>query len=143
MDEDITLEHTFFPKLFSQMRLNLGGMDVEIINNPGDVSSLLCFILCDENVKNTYGELMGWIPDNKKVILTMVVSRYARSCTTERRSLVVILNCDICLVFFKAMTEYHIFSVLRLVLTEMLIMIRRYYLVKRKWLMHLLKLNWF
>ena len=48
------------------MRLNLGGMDVEIINNPGDVSSLLCFILCDENVKNTYGELMGWIPDNKK-----------------------------------------------------------------------------
>ena len=48
------------------MRLNLGGMDVEIINNPGDMSSLLSFILCDENVKNTFGELMGWIPDNKK-----------------------------------------------------------------------------
>ena len=30
------------------------------------MSSLLCFILCDENVKNTYGEVMGWIPDNKK-----------------------------------------------------------------------------
>ena len=65
-DEELTLEHNFFQKLFSQMRLNLGGMDVEIINNPGDVSSLLSIILCDENVKNTYGELMGWIPDNKK-----------------------------------------------------------------------------
>ena len=63
-DKELTLEHNLFPKLFSQMRLNLSGMDVEIINNPGDVSSLLCFILCDENVKNTYGELMGWIPDN-------------------------------------------------------------------------------
>ena len=65
-DEELTLEHNFFPKLFSQMRLNLGGMDVEIINNPGDTSSLLSFILCDVNVKNTYVELMGWIPDNKK-----------------------------------------------------------------------------
>ena len=60
-DEELTLEHNFFPKLFSQMRLNLGGMDVDTC----DTSSLLSFILCDENVKNTYGELMGWIPDNK------------------------------------------------------------------------------
>ena len=35
VDEDITLENNFFPKLFSQMRLNLGGTDVEVINNPG------------------------------------------------------------------------------------------------------------
>ena len=41
-------------------------MDVEIISNPGDVSSLLCFILGDVEMKNTYGELTGWIPDNKK-----------------------------------------------------------------------------
>ena len=65
-DEDITLEHNFFPKLFSQMRLNLGGMDVEIINSPGEVSSLLNFVLLDENTKDTFGESMGWIPDNKK-----------------------------------------------------------------------------
>ena len=63
VDEDLTLEHNFFPKLFSQMRLNLGGTDVEIISNPGDVSSLLSFVLYDENVKNTYGGMMGWIPD--------------------------------------------------------------------------------
>ena len=65
-DEEITLEHNFFPKLFSQMRLNLGGIDIEIINTPGDISSLLNFVLFNQNIKDTYGELMGWIPDNKK-----------------------------------------------------------------------------
>ena len=87
-DEDLTLEHNFFPKLFSQMRLNLGGMDVEIINNPGDTSSLLSFILCDENVKNIYGELMGWIPDNKKGD----TDNSGFKIRKERKSLLVILN---------------------------------------------------
>ena len=42
-DEELTLEHNFFPKLFSQMRLNLGGMDVEIINNPCDVFTIVLY----------------------------------------------------------------------------------------------------
>ena len=66
VDEDVTLEHNFFPKLFSQMRLNLGGMDIEIINSPGDISSLLNFVLLNQNIRETYGESMGWIPDDKK-----------------------------------------------------------------------------
>ena len=53
VDEDVTLEHNFFPKLFSQMRLNLGGMDIEIINSPGDISSLLNFVLLNQNIRET------------------------------------------------------------------------------------------
>ena len=65
-DEDITLEHNFFPRAFSQMSLKLGTSDVEIIEYPGDVSSILNFVMTDEDYKKEEGTLSGWIPDVNK-----------------------------------------------------------------------------
>ena len=65
-DEEITLKHNFFHTSFSQMSLNIGGTDVKVIINPGEVSSLLNFILLDENTKHIYGEFSVWIPNTGK-----------------------------------------------------------------------------
>ena len=48
------------------MKLNLGRIDVEIINDPGEVSNLLNFILLDETTKNIYGGLLSLFPDTDK-----------------------------------------------------------------------------
>ena len=59
--DDMTLENNFFPQLFSTARLSLGTTEVENIENPGAVSSLLNFVLIDSKDKGcTYS---GWIPD--------------------------------------------------------------------------------
>ena len=65
-NEDITLENNFFPHLFSNMRLKLGSTEVENILEPGVYSSMLNFILTDEDYKKEYGQMTGWIPDTSK-----------------------------------------------------------------------------
>lgn len=65
-NEDITLENNFFPNLFSNIRLKLGSTEVENVLSPGIYSSMLNFILTDEDYKNVYGEIAGWIPDGCK-----------------------------------------------------------------------------
>ena len=62
-DENTTLENNFFPRLFEQMSLKLGTSEVENIQNPGDVSTMLNFVMTDEGYKKEYGTLDGWIPD--------------------------------------------------------------------------------
>ena len=59
----ITLEHNWFLHLFDQISIKLGSSDIENIENPGDVSSLLQFVMTDSDYKKQYGELSGWIPD--------------------------------------------------------------------------------
>lgn len=61
--EDITLENNFFPRMFSQMSLKLGTSEVETIEYPGEVSSILNFVMTDYDYKKEYGTLSGWIPD--------------------------------------------------------------------------------
>ena len=60
---NIALEHNWFLHLFSQMSIKLGSSEIENIENPGDVSSLLQFVMTDSDFKNQYGEISGWIPD--------------------------------------------------------------------------------
>ena len=61
--ENITLENNFFPRMFSQMSLKLGTSEVETIEYPGEVSSILNFVMTDYDYKKEYGTLSGWIPD--------------------------------------------------------------------------------
>ena len=61
--ENITLENNFFPRLFEQISLKLGTTEVENIQNPGDVSTMLNFVMTDDSYKKEYGTLDGWIPD--------------------------------------------------------------------------------
>ena len=61
--ENITLENNFFPRMFSQMTLKLGTSEVETIEYPGEVSSMLNFVMTDDDYKKEYGTLSGWIPD--------------------------------------------------------------------------------
>ena len=62
-EEDITLENNWFPRLFSQVSLQLGTGVVETIQDPGEVSSMLNFVLTDDVYKKEHGSLSGWIPD--------------------------------------------------------------------------------
>ena len=63
-EETITLENNFFPRLFSEMTLKLGGTEIERIKYPGEISTMLNLVLLNENFKNTCGDMMTWIPDN-------------------------------------------------------------------------------
>ena len=47
--ENITLENNFFPRMFSQMTLKLGTSEVETIEYPGEVSSILNFVMTDDD----------------------------------------------------------------------------------------------
>ena len=48
--------------MFSQMRLKFATSEIEIINNPGVFSSMLSMLAINKDM----GEIMGWVPDNKK-----------------------------------------------------------------------------
>jgi len=61
--KDITLENNWFPRLFSQMSLKLGTSEVENIQYPGEVSTMLNFALTDDAYKEESGTLSGWVPD--------------------------------------------------------------------------------
>ena len=60
---ETTLEHNWFLNLFNQISIKLGTNELELIENPGEISSLLNFVMTDSDYKNQYGELSGWIPE--------------------------------------------------------------------------------
>jgi len=64
-----TLEHNWFFNLFDQISIKLGTNELETIENPGEISSLLNFVMTDSDYKNQYGELTGWItePNGNKI----------------------------------------------------------------------------
>jgi len=62
-EKDVTLENNFFPRMFENMRLQLGSSEIENINNCGEFSSMLNFIMMDKITSDVYGESIGWIPD--------------------------------------------------------------------------------
>jgi hypothetical protein len=65
--DDITLENNFFPRCFNQMRLMVGGKEVEHISqDPGEASTIANFIMSSETYKRTYGQISSWIPDTGK-----------------------------------------------------------------------------
>lgn len=55
----ITLEHNFFPRLFSQFVLEAGSNQIEVISNPGEYDTILKSVLYPKDYSNT----SGWIPD--------------------------------------------------------------------------------
>ena len=57
------MENNFFPRMFSQMSLKLGTSEVETIEYPVEVSSILNFVMTGYDYKKEYGTLSGWIPD--------------------------------------------------------------------------------
>jgi hypothetical protein len=66
--DNITLEHNFFPRLFSQMRLNVGAKNLEEIQHPGEADTLLKSVTMPYSYSRCYGDLTGWIPDEKSNI---------------------------------------------------------------------------
>jgi len=63
VEKDVTLENNFFPRMFENMRLQLGSCEIENINNCGEFSSMLNFVMLDKTTSDVYGESIGWIPD--------------------------------------------------------------------------------
>jgi len=61
--EKISLEHNFFPRLFSQLRLNVGAKNLEEIQHPGEADTLIKSITQPFSYGKCYGEQSGWIPD--------------------------------------------------------------------------------
>ena len=61
--DEITLEHNFFPKLFDQIRLDVGAYNVETMtNNPGIIDTMLRFVITSNEDK--FGsQIKGWFPD--------------------------------------------------------------------------------
>ena len=53
--KDITLEHNFFPRMFDRMYLKLGTNMIEDIQDPGEVSTMLNFVMTDADYKKEYG----------------------------------------------------------------------------------------
>ena len=62
--DNITLEHNWFLNLFSQISIKLGSTEIESIENPGEASELLNFVMTDRDYRNQY--LNTWIPDSGK-----------------------------------------------------------------------------
>jgi hypothetical protein len=62
-NENITLEHNPFPRMFNQMVIEVGSQQLEIIDHPGEMDTMLKFITMSKTYKDTYGELQGWIAD--------------------------------------------------------------------------------
>ena len=65
-EDNITLEHNFFPRLFNQLRLQIGTTTIEEIQNPGEADTLIKYITTSNSFNKNEGELYGWIPDHKK-----------------------------------------------------------------------------
>ena len=58
---NITLEHNWFPRIFSEMRLEIGSQQLEIINEPGEFDTILKFITRNKDYASA--NIEGWIPD--------------------------------------------------------------------------------
>ena len=66
--DNITLENNFFPRLFTQMRLDVSTQNIETISDsPGIIDSMLRFVTIGEN--NKMHEIEGWFPDNHTGII--------------------------------------------------------------------------
>ena len=51
-----TLEHNWFFNLFIQISITLGTNELETIKYPGEISSLLNFVMTDSDYKSQYGK---------------------------------------------------------------------------------------
>ena len=59
--DNTTLTNNFFPSLFNSMRLTLGTYEIENIENPGEIPSILNFILFALNIIIYYNFLENQI----------------------------------------------------------------------------------
>ena len=58
---NITLEHNWFPRIFSEMRLEIRSQQLEIINEPGEFDTIFKFITRKRDY--ALANIEGWIPD--------------------------------------------------------------------------------
>ena len=58
---NITLEHNWFPRVFSEMRLEIGSQQLEIINEPGVFDTMLKFVMRGKDYAQA--NIEGWVPD--------------------------------------------------------------------------------
>ena len=68
--DNITLEHDFFHKLFTNMQLDVGSGTLETITNPGIYDDMLRYVKYGKAITDTAAHMEGWIPDtnNGKVM---------------------------------------------------------------------------
>ena len=65
--DEITLENNFFPRMFKNMDLTVGGRQIETIAvNPGEASTLANFVMAPEAYNRSSGQISGWFPDTNK-----------------------------------------------------------------------------
>lgn len=58
---NITLEHNWFPRIFDQMKLEIGSQQLELISDPGEFDTMLKFVT--RNMQYPNANIEGWIPD--------------------------------------------------------------------------------
>lgn len=58
---NITLENNWFPRIFDEMRLEIGSQQLEIINEPGEFDTMLKFVTRKQDYSKA--NIEGWIPD--------------------------------------------------------------------------------
>ena len=58
---NITLEHNWLPRVFSEMRLEIGSQQLEIINEPGEFDTILKFITRGKDY--VQANIEGWLLD--------------------------------------------------------------------------------
>src|SRR5829696_4814045 len=66
-NDDITLENNFFFRMFSGIRIEIGGREVEnIAQAVGEGSALANFVMMPAEFKRTNRLISGWCPDTNK-----------------------------------------------------------------------------
>ena len=61
--DNITLEHNFFPKLFTNMQLDVGSGTLETITNPGIYDDMIRYVKYPKALTDTSAQIQGWMPD--------------------------------------------------------------------------------
>ncbi len=69
LDTNITLENNPIPRVFDQMSLEVGSQQLEIIDHPGEMDTLLRLVTQSKTFKEAEGEIQGWIPDTNKAAI--------------------------------------------------------------------------
>ena len=84
--DEITLEHNFFPKLFDQMRLEVGAQNVETMSNePGTIDTMLRFVTTS-NEDKVGAQYKGWVPDTGSGNFVSTIEKKGGTGTDEAKT---------------------------------------------------------
>jgi len=81
--DNITLEHNFFPKLFTNMQIDVGSGTLETITNPGIYDDMIRFVKFNKSYTDRASHIQGWIPDTNDGKIT----KHFAGTTTAKKTI--------------------------------------------------------